>query len=345
MGFELDGNHFVKGKERYLPLYEGKMVQNYDHRTADVRVSKDAQQRKGQPEQISIGDHKNPFRYAIPSSWVSLTDCNEAMGGKAYNKWFLGFSSVTSPTNSRSFIPCLIPHSGVGNSFPIFVIEKENIKLASALYAGTSSFILDFNARQKIGGVNLNFFYVKQFPVIPPETYTHPACLLLGKSVTACVLELSYTAYDLQPFAKDCGYDGPPFIWDEERRFEIRCELDALYFHLYLGTQSDWQTQGSKELLSYLPTPRNAVEYIMETFPIVKRKDEKEFGEYRTKIRILEIYNQMTYCLATNTEYRSSLNPPPGPPCDAEGNFIPVEQWDKNNLPKHIHPEIAKYII
>jgi len=342
MGFELDGNHFVKGKERYLPLYEGKMVQNYDHRTADVRVSKDAQQRKGQPEQISIGDHKNPFRYAIPSSWVSLTDCNEAMGGKAYNKWFLGFSSVTSPTNSRSFIPCLIPHSGVGNSFPIFVIEKENIKLASALYAGTSSFILDFNARQKIGGVNLNFFYVKQFPVIPPETYTHPACLLLGKSVTACVLELSYTAYDLQPFAKDCGYDGPPFIWDEERRFEIRCELDALYFHLYLGTQSDWQTQGSKELLSYLPTPRNAVEYIMETFPIVKRKDEKEFGEYRTKIRILEIYDQMTHCLATNTEYRSTLNPPPGPPCDAEGNFIPVEQWDNNIWPKNIHPVKAE---
>ena len=121
-------------------------------------------------------------------------------------------------------------------------------------------------------------------------------------------------------------------------RFEIRCELDALYFHLYLGTQSDWQTQGSKELLSYLPTPRNAVEYIMETFPIVKLKDEKEFGEYHTKIHILEIYDQMTHCLATNTEYRSTLNPPPSPPCYENGSFIPVSQWDPNHWPKHMHP-------
>jgi hypothetical protein len=75
----------------------------------------------------------------------------------------------------------------------------------------------------------------------------------------------------------------------------------------------------------------------METFPIVKRKDLRDFGTYRTKLRILEIYDQMTHCLANNTEYCSTLNPPPGPPCDKEGNFIPVEKWDKNNWPKHIH--------
>ena len=116
-------------------------------------------------------------------------------------------------------------------------------------------------------------------------------------------------------------YDGPPFIWDEERRFEIRCELDALFFHLYLGSQADWEGKRDSEmvlnkrdseiaslrdsstspsghlttsLIQYLPTPRNAVEYIMETFPIVKRKDEKEYGQYRTKRRILEIYDAMT---------------------------------------------------
>lgn len=76
---------------------------------------------------------------------------------------------------------------------------------------------------------------------------------------------------------------------------------------------------------------------IMEPFPIVKREDEREFGEYRTKRRILDIYDQMTYCLATNTEYRSILNPPPGPPCDAEGNFISMEKWNKNNWPKNVH--------
>jgi len=75
----------------------------------------------------------------------------------------------------------------------------------------------------------------------------------------------------------------------------------------------------------------------MEAFTIFMSKDEREYGQYRTKLCILEIYDQMTNCLATNTEYRSTFNPPPGPPCDAEGNFIPVDKWDKNNWPKHIH--------
>lgn len=337
MGFELEGNHFVKGKERYLPLYEGKMVQNYDHRAADVRVSEDAQQRKAQPEQISIEDHKNPFRYAMPNFWVNRLNCEKSMENAQTLNWMLGFSNVTSPTNARTFVPCLIPESGVGHSFQLILDSSSDAKRVASLYGVTSSYIFDFNARQKVGGVNLSYFLVKQFPVIPPDTYKLPACLLLGKSLTACVLELSYTSYDLQPFAQDSGYDGPPFIWDEERRFEIRCELDALYFHLYLGTLSDWQTQGTQELLAYLPTPRHAVEYIMETFPIVKRKDLRDYGTYRTKLRILEIYDQMTHCLATNTEYRSNLNPPPGPPCDVNGDFIPMRQWGDNEWPKHIH--------
>jgi len=62
-----------------------------------------------------------------------------------------------------------------------------------------------------------------------------------------------------------------------------------------------------------------------------------------TKRRILEIYDQMTHCLATNTEYRSTLNPPPGPPCDENGNFIPVEQWDHTNWPKQIHMRNMEY--
>jgi len=157
------------------------------------------------------------------------------------------------------------------------------------------------------------------------------------------VLELVYTSNALKSFAQDSGYDGPPFIWDEERRFEIRCELDALYFHLYLGSLAEWDTTHHSPLTTYFKTPRHAVNYIMDTFPIVKRKDEKQFGEYRTKRRILEIYDQMTHCLATNTEYRSTLNPPPGPPCDENGNFIPVEQWDHTNWPKQIHMRNMEY--
>ena len=133
-----------------------------------------------------------------------------------------------------------------------------------------TSFALDYALRQKIGGTHLTYGYLKQLPVIPPHTYTQS----LLDFITPRVLELSYTAWDLQPFARDLDYQGAPFVWCEDRRFLMRCELDALYFHLY-GIE------------------RDDVDYIMDTFPIVKRKDEAAHGEYRTKRIILEMFDQM----------------------------------------------------
>jgi len=128
------------------------------------------------------------------------------------------------------------------------------------------------------------------------------------------VLELTYTAWDLEPFAQDCGWPGPPFRWDEERRFLLRCELDAAFFHLYLCAESDWRQQPAA-LTEYFRTPRDAVAYIMDTFPIVKRKDEAKFnGNYRTKRVILEIYDEMAQAMSTGVPYQTRLNPPPADP-------------------------------
>ena len=125
---------------------------------------------------------------------------------------------------------------------------------------------------------------------MPPDAYTPD----LLDFIVPRVLELTYTAWDLQPFAQDVGWDGPPFVWDEDRRFLMRCELDALYFHLYGIARDD-------------------VDYIMETFPIVKRKDEKQFGEFRTKRVILEMYDQMAEAGGVEG-YQTWLTPPPADP-------------------------------
>lgn len=163
------------------------------------------------------------------------------------------------------------------------------------------------------------------------------------------MIALSQTGPDLETFALDCGYDSPPFRWDEKRRFLLRCELDAAYFHLYLGSLSEWGAH-SPQLREMFPTPRHAVDYIMETFPIVKRKDlartgiKNNIGEvvregrYITKDTILEIYDEMQRAINTGTPYQTLLDPPPGPPIDAEGNFIPMTKWDPNKWPSHIHP-------
>lgn len=141
-----------------------------------------------------------------------------------------------------------------------------------------------------MGGMNLNFYITRQLPVLPPSTYTAS----LTDFIAPRVVELTYTAWDLEPFARDVlaevgaetwnrwfphnpvGKDGrpTPFVWDEERRFDLRCDLDALYFHLYGISRED-------------------ADYIMETFPIVKRKDEAAYGRYRTKEVILQKYDAL----------------------------------------------------
>ncbi len=108
-------------------------------------------------------------------------------------------------------------------------------------------------------------------------------------------MELTHTAWDIQPFARECGFNGGPFRWDEERRFLLRCELDSAYFHLYAIAHDD-------------------VDYIMDTFPIVRRKDEAAYGEYRTKRVILEMYDEMAEAMCNGQPYRTHLDPPPADP-------------------------------
>lgn len=52
--------------------------------------------------------------------------------------------------------------------------------------------------------------------------------------------------------------------------------------------------------------------YILDTFPMVKRKDETKFnGDYRTKRTILEIYDELAESMKTSQPYQTRLDPPP----------------------------------
>jgi hypothetical protein len=247
--------------------------------------------------------------------------------------WLLGWRDITNTTNERTVIASVLPLGGLGHTAPIIFFKNIKAISANLFMVSMSSFVLDFISRFKVGGTHLTYFIINQLPVIPPDVYQQSAaweaCTSLQDWLFPRVFELTYTAWDLEPFAEKCGYHGPPFRWDEDRRFLIRCELDAAYFHLY-GIE------------------RDDVDYIMDTFPIVKRKDEASYGSYRTKVKILEFYDEMARVSSVNAaalaadqdataHYQTSLNPPPGPPMDAEGNFISMYRWDRDNWPHHIH--------
>ena len=140
---------------------------------------------------------------------------------------------------------------------------------------------------------------------------------LLGDWLKSRLLELVYTCHDLTALARESGYNGPPFPWDERRRFELRCELDAAFFHLYLPTEPDggWRLADGETatqlsaLKHHFATPRDAVAYILDQFPIVRRKDEAAFSWYRTKDCILEIYDAMLAAQRSNQTLSKSPRP------------------------------------
>ena len=330
-GYQLVGNRFEQDTSRkppghpqltpdhYLPLYEAKMLHHFDHRWATYEG--------GDTRDVAANERDDPAFVIFPRYWVSMGEVNRRVGHSWKSNWLLGWRKIARSTDIRTFISSIFPVSGYSDSGILGFPTVASSELGLCLLGNLASMVLDYVVRQKLGGTNMAHFISQQLPIIKPSDYLL-VDLPLSEShklrdwILRRGLELTYTAYDLGSFAEDCGYHGPPFRWDEDRRFLIRCELDAAYFHLY-GIE------------------RDDVDYIMDTFPIVRRKDEAAHGEYRTKRVILEIYDEMAerirnYELGIRNEegYRTRLEPPPGDPRAAHpwdeawlGPERPVEEW------------------
>lgn len=199
--------HWKKGDSLYLPLYEGKSIHHYNHRNSSIIINPDNLHNQGQPialtqKELLDPQHSPKFQYYINK--VDVDKVRPAM----YN---LAFRDITNPTNERTFISTIIPNSGAGHTLPILVPEAGAIQVYKYLYANLNSIVFDFITRRKLQGTHLTWYNFEQLPVIPPETYAQPlGNTTIGAFVQQQVLRLSYTAWDLQPFAQDLGYDGPP---------------------------------------------------------------------------------------------------------------------------------------
>lgn len=294
-GWTLEGNVFERGEERMLPLYQGIMCGPYDHRMADVVHSPTASKRQNQPSYLSDADKVDPQRFPLPAYWV---DHEDVAATAEEHSTLLTVRDITSSTNERTVVASLIPYAAVGNTIPLIQPTSPIGPLAACL----ASFAFDFSARLKVGGTHLNFFILEQLPVLSPQAFSTSCPWDLSDDTESWmrnrILELTYTAWDMSPLARDFGdakegVVNPPHVWDENRRSWLRAELDAALFHLY-GIE------------------RDDVDYIMDTFPIVRRKDESAYGAYRTKERILRIYDALAHAIEIGQPYRSVLDPPPG---------------------------------
>ena len=265
--YPVGNNHFDSPSGKWLPLYEGKMVQAFDHRAASVVVNPSNLHRPGQPVSSTSDQHRDPGWLPDPQFWVLYPNLQA----------YIAYKMITAPTNNRTFIAACLPPSGSGHSMDVLLPEEdaeENFGTIAPLVLGNlNSLPFDFVIRQKIQGQNISWYIVEQMPVVPTDSYgtVRFGPKTAGEIVRDAVLELTYTAHDMAPFARDLGYVDesgqvkPPFVWDEERRLHLRAKLDAVFFHLY-GVAD-----------------RDDVRYVYSTFPIVERQEMATYGRYRSR--------------------------------------------------------------
>lgn len=212
-----------------------------------------------------------------------------------HHDWLLGWRDICRATDERTAISFLFPKRGAGNKVPL-MLSKKSPKDLSLLQSCLSSFVFDFCSRQKIGGTTMNFFIWEQLPVVSPDLVgglPWDGDCVVTEWMSRRTLELNSVNFETRGLANELDDTEEAFQWDEERRRLLRAELDAAFFHLY-GIE------------------RDDVEYIMETFPIVRKKDVAAFGSYRTKELILEVYDAMAQAMRTGEPYATILDPPPG---------------------------------
>ena len=273
--YPVEGNRWKLGDELYLPLYQGRMIHQFDHRASSVRVNPENTHNPYLSEEVSEAQHADPGFLPLSQYWVPAqnveADIPRARG------YALGFRDIARATDVRTVITSIVPWAGFGNKLPLLLPIDGGLgaRGAACLVANLNSFGFDYVTRQKIQGTSLNWYIVEQLPVIARDGYDR----FFGEKtarelVRSHVLRLTFTSNDMAPFARDLGYRGSPFVWDAEERRHLRARLDALYFHLYGLSRDD-------------------AGYILGTFPIVRRQDIKEFGSYRTKALILAYMNAL----------------------------------------------------
>lgn len=320
-GFSLKGNRFIKEEEIWLPLYESKMIWLFDHRFG----SYDGVESRSSTHTPTPGSeqYQNPDYKIKPWYWVNKK--NVDLRAPAW-KYLFGWRDITNSTNERTTISSFTSIAGAGDT--LLLIQPGIPVLSMCFLLGNfSSIVQDWSARQKIPGVHLKYVTFKQLSIHAPDIAS-----IAQRRVLPLVSELVYTSWDIKAFADDLwketdeplreairaqweanktatgghewripewaeaypeieweqdkGCPLPPFKWDEDRRAQLRAELDA-YFALLYGLERDE--------LRYILDPQDVYgeDFPGETFRVLKEKDIRKYGEYRTRRLVLAAYDHL----------------------------------------------------
>ena len=285
--FDMTNDSKLFHKERQakdVPLYEGKLIHQFDNRWATY----DIVNKKGERSTRDVTQtEREDMSYSIqPKFWVESAEVQKKFVDKKTGKrwwnelWMLAFRDISSPTNERTVIATVLPSSyGAGNKAPLLFPNVEQ-NLVACLLGNLNSLVLDYVERIKQPSTNVNFYLLKQLPVLPPSSYREedikyivPRVAMLTRNNTEiCDVWLTnYPSYKFQP---------------PQERLRIRAELDAYYAHLYGLTRDE---------LRYVldPSSVEGENFHSITFPGLKSNEIGVYGEYLTQRLVLEAFDEL----------------------------------------------------
>ncbi len=265
---------------RFVPLYEAKMLHQYNHRHGDYALAKivpgkEVRQILQANLAVEGWDYETTPRY-----WIDSNTSSARLTKSSWTRsWVFGWRDITSSIDERTLISAIAPSYAFNDKF-LLCLPNAGARLSVSLHASLNGLVCDYLARQKLGGTSFKYFVIKQLPILPPTAYTEADLAF----IVPRVLELTYTSHAMAPFASDLGYDGTPFTWDEDRRAQLRAELDAWYALAYGLTRDE---------LRYVLDPKDVMgaDYPSETFRVLQKNETAKYGEYRTQRLVLAAYD------------------------------------------------------
>ena len=274
-------NRYRLGAEEMLPLFQSRMIHQYDHRLNSVGFNPNNIHNRYVNIQITEEQRHDPQFYSKPYYWIH----ENFVRGKFPDvpAYAIGFRNNARTQDERTLISTVVPWAGYGHSLPIMIADSEEVAetfndCAPLWVANFSSFAMDFVVKRKLQGTNVSYYILQQLPVITRAAYDRQiGDVSAAELVRDHVVRLCYTAWDLAPFARAQGYEGEPYGWDVAERRHLRARLDALYFLLY-------------------GLDRDDAAYVLDSFPITRRNDEaarEHEGRYVTKELILGYMNAL----------------------------------------------------
>ncbi|MDP7724184.1 Eco57I restriction-modification methylase domain-containing protein [Mycobacterium sp. TY814] len=291
---KFNGWSYKRGNKEYVPLYEAKMLSHFDHRFSTYRGATQAQLNVGALPRFTDEQHGDPKLEPLARYWVDRKEVNAKIENKWECDWLMGWRKISSAGNERTFVPFVFPRAAAGDTCLLSLPEAPTN--GPMLGAIATSLIFDYVVRQKFAGSNMQYFIVKQIACPAPERFEAAApwrhSVSIARWLTPYVVELQYTSDRLLPYAQALGDAGPPFRWDPARRALLRGDLDAAFFHIY-GVN------------------RDEAAHVLDSFPVTRKYEERDLGEYRTKRLVLEAYDRMAEAIANGGKGWKSLADPP----------------------------------